>query len=114
MAATFFILFPTPASRPGSHLIWEPSMLSAGLNFTTVPERTETCIIMQTLREFEIWGSNNPNADGSWASWDSIGTFESFKPSGLPLGQVSAEDIQFARVDGEDFDFPWEQAPTGI
>jgi hypothetical protein len=58
------------------------------------------------VKRFEIWGSNNPNADGSWASWDSIGTFESFKPSGLPLGQVSAEDIQFARVDGEDFDFP--------
>ncbi|WP_262492873.1 DUF5000 domain-containing lipoprotein [Niabella drilacis] len=58
------------------------------------------------VKLFEIWGSNNPNSDGTWASWDSVGTFTSIKPSGLPLGQVSNEDIQFARVDGEDFDMP--------
>ncbi|WP_300601453.1 DUF5000 domain-containing lipoprotein [Niabella sp.] len=58
------------------------------------------------VKLFEIWGSNNPNPDGTWASWDSLGTFASRKPSGLPLGQVNNEDIQFARVDGEDFDMP--------
>ncbi|MBO9593824.1 MAG: DUF4959 domain-containing protein [Niabella sp.] len=58
------------------------------------------------VKLFEIWGSNNPNPDGTWASWDSLGTFASRKPSGLPVGQVNNEDIQFARVDGEDFDMP--------
>ncbi|MCH5597572.1 DUF5000 domain-containing lipoprotein [Niabella ginsengisoli] len=55
---------------------------------------------------FEFWGSNNPSLDGNWASWDSIGRFNSFKPSGLPLGQASAEDLKFAVEDGEDFDMP--------
>jgi len=53
----------------------------------------------------EIWGSNNPNTDGSWASWDSLGTFQSFKPSGLPLGQVTDQDINYACIQGENFEF---------
>lgn len=59
----------------------------------------------------EIWGSNNPALDGSWSSWDSLGTFHSFKPSGLPLGQQSAEDLQYGNVDGEDFEFDHLLAP---
>ncbi len=58
------------------------------------------------IKTFEIWGSNNPNSDGTWASWDSIATFNSYKPSGLPLGQVNTDDNQFAVVNGEDFDMP--------
>lgn len=53
----------------------------------------------------EIWGSNDPDRDGSWASWDSLGTFHSFKPSGLPKGQQSDEDYQYAVIQGEDFEF---------
>lgn len=54
---------------------------------------------------FELWGSNDPNPDGSWESWTKLGTFESLKPSGLPTGTNSNEDIDYARR-GEDFIIP--------
>jgi hypothetical protein len=56
-------------------------------------------------KEVEIWGSNNPDKDGSWSSWDSLGTFESFKPSGLPMGQHDSEDDNYGWLNGENFEF---------
>ncbi|HLT86082.1 MAG TPA: DUF5000 domain-containing lipoprotein [Sphingobacterium sp.] len=56
-------------------------------------------------RTYEVWGSNNPSSDGSWDSWTKLGDFESIKPSGLPLGTLSNEDMAVARA-GEDFLFP--------
>ncbi|MBV7529715.1 DUF4959 domain-containing protein [Chitinophaga sp. sic0106] len=54
---------------------------------------------------FEIYGSNNPNPDGSWdSSWELLGQFTSIKPT--PGNTVSAEDRTFASVNGEDFDMP--------
>jgi hypothetical protein len=44
------------------------------------------------IKNFEIWGSDNPNPDGSYASWFKLGTYTSVKPSGLPYGEVSDED----------------------
>lgn len=55
---------------------------------------------------FELYGSNNPTQDGSWANWELIGEFESIKPSGSPMGTVTAEDYQYAVLNGEDFDIP--------
>lgn len=55
---------------------------------------------------FELYGSNNPPSDGSWTNWELIGQFESIKPSGSPLGTVTAEDFQYAVVNGEEFDIP--------
>jgi len=58
------------------------------------------------LKTFELWGSTNPNPDGSFDnSWTFLGTFHSFKPSGLPLGQTNQDDYNYAYVNGEDFDF---------
>ena len=51
----------------------------------------------------EVYGSNNPAADGSWDSWTLLGQFESVKPSGD--AKWTSEDIQFAVNDGEDFEF---------
>ena len=48
------------------------------------------------LRFFEVWGSDNPDPDGSWDSWVKLGSFENVKPSGLPYGQCSAEDVELA------------------
>ncbi|SEM64962.1 protein of unknown function [bacterium A37T11] len=56
------------------------------------------------MRFFEIWGSENPNPDGSWDSWTKIGTFENIKPSGLPYGQNSAEDFAAGKA-GFDYNF---------
>lgn len=44
------------------------------------------------LRFFEIWGSENPSADGGWDGWTRLGAFECVKPSGLPYEQQSSED----------------------
>jgi hypothetical protein len=44
------------------------------------------------MKNFEIWGSANPNPDGSYDSWYKLGTYTSVKPSGLPYGEVSDED----------------------
>lgn len=58
----------------------------------------------------EIYGSNNPA--NSWDNWTLLGHFESIKPSGLPGVQFNTEDIQFACVDGEDFEFSLEVPPV--
>ena len=57
------------------------------------------------LRKFEIWGSETIDFSGSYDSWIKLGDFESIKPSGLPFGQVSDEDVAVA-TNGEDFAFP--------
>lgn len=55
-------------------------------------------------KRYEVWGSNAPDGDGGWNNWTMLGTFESTKPSGP--GVVSTDDVNFAVVNGEDFDFP--------
>ncbi len=55
-------------------------------------------------RIFEIWGSNAPAPDGSWDSWTLLDRFESVKPSGLPIGQYTAEDLAVGHA-GEEFTF---------
>lgn len=57
-------------------------------------------------KEWEIFGSMDPNPDGSWDGWIPLmdGPCVSFKPSGLPVGQINDEDYQ-RQVDGEDFEF---------
>jgi hypothetical protein len=54
---------------------------------------------------FEVWGSNNPNPDGSWDNWVKLLDGEMVKPSGLPCGQLSDEDIARA-IEGIEFEFP--------
>jgi hypothetical protein len=55
------------------------------------------------LKEFEVWGSDNPPADGSWNNWHLLGAYVATKSSGLPFGQQNDEDYQNA-VNG----FNWE------
>lgn len=58
------------------------------------------------LKVFEVWGSNSPNPNGSFdGSWTKLQTFTSFKPSGLPKGQLTDADRTYARA-GEKFTFP--------
>lgn len=58
------------------------------------------------VRTFEVWGTaEQPSADGSWEGWTKLLEGESIKPSGEPVGTVTAEDeAAFAR--GEEFAFP--------
>jgi hypothetical protein len=50
-------------------------------------------------RIFELWGSDNPPADGSWDNWTLLGKWEVFKPSGYEadgaVGSVTAEDTEY-------------------
>jgi hypothetical protein len=57
----------------------------------------------QSVKTFEVYGSNNPPADGSWAGWTKLTTCNSSKPSGLPTGQVAPQDAAYA-LGGESFD----------
>ena len=52
-----------------------------------------------TPRIIEVWGSQNPNPDGSWdSSWYLLSRYEVIKPSGLPYGQMSDEDKRYAEA----------------
>lgn len=64
-------------------------------------------------KEWRIFGSNEPNPDGSWdVSWIPMRSAPcvSFKPSGLPLGEFSEEDYQ-RQMNGEEFDID-DQTPV--
>lgn len=56
------------------------------------------------VKKFEIWGSNDPNPDGSWGSWTLLLKGESKKPSGSPPGELTQEDIYYALA-GEEYIF---------
>ncbi|WP_353124503.1 DUF5000 domain-containing lipoprotein [Parapedobacter pyrenivorans] len=58
-------------------------------------------------KTFEIWGSNDPPADGGWDNWTLLLQAESIKPSGLPGTAFTNEDTAYA-VAGEEYDFPLE------
>ncbi len=57
------------------------------------------------VKEFEIYGSNNPDPNGGWKNWELLGSFNSFKPSGKPVGTVTDEDKNYAWFLGEEFTF---------
>src|SRR5690606_24027812 len=57
------------------------------------------------LRKWEIWGSNDPAEDGSYDGWIKLLSCESVKPSGLPPGKKSSDDVEYAQQ-GELFVLP--------
>jgi len=59
----------------------------------------------ESVRTFELYGSDNPNPDGSWDSWTLIGSYTSVKPSGSSLGTTTPLDVDYAST-GEDFFAP--------
>lgn len=62
-------------------------------------------------KKFEIYGSNNPDPDGGWNNWTLLLTHEIVKPSGLPLGQVTQDDIA-AAAKGEELTVPLDKQPV--
>ncbi len=64
-------------------------------------------------KEWEIYGSMNPNADGSWDNWIPLRNTPcvSFKPSGLEVGQVNDDDVQ-RQKNGEEFEFDASDIPV--
>jgi hypothetical protein len=60
---------------------------------------------LESVKTFEIWGSNESAADGSWDSWTLLRTCQSIKPSGSPLGTNTDEDVAAAAA-GQEFVMP--------
>ncbi|WP_114791341.1 DUF5000 domain-containing lipoprotein [Niabella yanshanensis] len=79
--------------------------LTATFSRMKVYQRRAYPYIAPMIKSFEIYGSNNPDPDGGWNNWRLMGSFTSVKPSGLPFGSTTAEDVEYAVVNGEDFDF---------
>lgn len=67
-------------------------------------------------RVFQVWGSDNPNPDGSWdESWRLLGEFEQLKPSGYgegrEVGPITDEDNDYW-YNRTEFDLvPTDEAP---
>ena len=63
-------------------------------------------------KKFEIWGSLNPNPDGSFDdSWILLSTYESVKPSGGGVNDALTAEDQEAAKNGENFVIP-DDAPA--
>lgn len=54
------------------------------------------------IKSFEFFGSPHRNVSDDESTWIYIDAYESFKPSGLPMGQISDEDYAYA-VAGEEY-----------
>lgn len=88
--------------------------VTAKLSRFTLWQRMNTSLLYQhgNPREYELWGSTDPNPDGSWdESWIKLVSCESTKPSGLPSGQYSQEDWDYA-ARGEEYNFPLDAPPV--
>ncbi len=59
----------------------------------------------RAIRQYEIWGSANPPADGSWTGWVKMASVEQLKPSGKPIGSYNEAD-KVAWVNGDNVIFP--------
>lgn len=75
-----------------SRMMYWPKAVS-GDSYTTTP------------KYFEIWGSNNPDADGSWGNWTKLLDAEYIKPSGLPGSEHTTEDRNYSLA-GIEYRFP--------
>lgn len=80
--------------------------VTAQLSRIALWQRPNEWIYLQNnLRKFEIWGSTNPASDGSWDSWTRLVEHTVIKPSGLPVGQKTQDDID-ASIAGEQMTVP--------
>lgn len=75
--------------------------LSRFILYPDIPPSDRNVYAAGQPQEFELWGSNSPTA--SFDSWTLVGNFKSSKPSGSPLGIVTADDIAQARA-GEEYE----------
>lgn len=79
--------------------------VTARLSRLTYYMRQTVYFNLHNPRDVEIWGSNNPSADGSYANWVLLTTHKQVKPSGLPVGQLSQADKD-AAIEGESIPIP--------
>ena len=93
-----FDLGTTEGAKLSRFKVWQRDMDQLGI--TPYADRN--------IRKFEIWGSMNPTPNGAFdESWTLLLTGEIIKPSGLPSGQNTEEDMQEISA-GHEFEFPLE------
>lgn len=108
-----YYLWDKSTNEPGFHTpgqdfpIWFTFDMGqeAFLSKMQIWQRTSGLYNYGNPKRFEIWGSNDPNPNGDYSNWVKLASFTSVKPSGLPVGQNSQEDADFAAA-GEPFTFP--------
>jgi hypothetical protein len=64
-----------------------------------------------SMRSYELWGSTNPNPNGSWDGWVKLTDCMSVKPSGLPYATENTDD-KTAGAAGEGFNIPITAPPV--
>jgi hypothetical protein len=52
-------------------------------------------------KKYEVWGTLNPNPDGSFNGWTKLASVENKKPSGLPVGMITEDDRIAGRIGDE-------------
>jgi hypothetical protein len=98
-------------SSPGGSGVWPHSVtidLGAVVQMSRlrVFQRQGTYIFSEgNPRKFEVWGAEQLDGSGNWNSWTKLMDCTSVKPSGLPMGQNTDEDVSRAN-NGEDFICP--------
>ncbi len=102
-------IYMTQATHSGPHVITFDAGVEAKMSRIVIWDYPEyfngrTYYYLGNLKEFEVWGSNDPPSDGSWDNWHLLGTYNATKPSGLPFGQQSDEDYRIA-VEGHNWVF---------
>lgn len=106
-------VFLTKGDEPGQHVVTIDTGVLAKMSRIVIWDYPEyyngrTYYYIGNLKEFEVWGSQSPNPDGSLdASWFKLGEYNATKPSGLPFGQQTDEDYQTAYAG-----FSWEFEPS--
>jgi hypothetical protein len=102
-------VFLTDGAVPGPHVVTIDTGVLAKMSRIVIWDYPEYYLgrsyyYVGDLKEFEIYGSANPNPDGSLdGTWVKLGTYKATKPSGLPYGQQTNEDYQTALAG-----FSWE------
>lgn len=104
--------WPLTATLPGSFTVdlGQTAKLSRFKVFQRAT--TEQLYTGGNVKKFQVWGSSHPNVNDDFATWVKLGDYHSYKPSGLPLGQYSAEDMAYAGVAGEDYNVGLDAPPV--
>ncbi len=100
------VLHSKPASGIPMHFTIDMGVISALSRFRIWQRRRSVEYYAGgNPKTFELWGSIDPNPDGSWDSWKYMGTYTIIKPSGSPLGTNTSEDIEQLKA-GHEFNVP--------
>ncbi len=94
-------------SSPGGTGVWPHSVtidlgVTGQISRIRLYQRLGFIFAEGNPKKFEVWGCQTLDQTGDWNSWTKLMDCTSVKPSGLPFGQVTDEDVYVA-TNGEDF-----------